>query len=225
MLVIEVLEYQTTVQDAHACVYFLQDLHVKSEDIIYYDWHHNNSYIIDENNDESHQPVVVVSSWNHPIVIDLVYNWAKRNYWLTNLKLPPPYDDDDILDGINHHHHSEWSQQQKCSKNLFVACLGRGHRMDEAYCVDIDMCVLRFKSIETDLLITLTTPISSDRVVVEEAGAREMCSNARINDDDNNTTKFSTFRQILNSFNITDWNLFETIDDADAAATKEYIIN
>jgi len=67
------------------------------------------------------------------------------------------------------------------------------------------MCVLRFKRMETDMLITLTTPIS-DRA--EEAEARGEPRNAPINDDNN--TNFSTFRQILKSFNITDWNILGT---------------
>ena len=70
------------------------------------------------------------------------------------------------------------------------------------------MCILRFKSMETDILITLTTPIS-DRV--EEAA---------IEDDDDPNTSVSTFRQILKTFNITDWNLLGTTTDN---ATQEYI--
>ena len=147
-------------------------------------------------------------------VIDLVYNDStnNRNYWLTNLKLPPSYEynDDDEYDDAN------VSFIRNNYKGLFVACLGRGHRMDETYCVDIEMCVLRFKSMETDILITLTTPIS-DRA--EEAEARGEPCNAPINDDNN--TNFSTFRQILKSFNITDWNLLGTTSDDDD--TQEYI--
>jgi hypothetical protein len=78
--------------------------------------------------------------------------------------------------------------------------------MDESFRVDIEMCLLRFKSMETDLLITLTTPISSGQV--EEAGSGELC-----NAPNDNANSVSTFRQILKSFNIKDWNLFGTTDD------------
>ena len=189
VLVIEILEYQTTVEDDDACAYFLQDLDVKSENIRCPDCNYSN---------DERQPIVNLFQ-EQPKVIDLIYNWTKR-YWLPNLKLPPPYNnDDDII-------HSDKSPKYK---DFFVACLGRGHRMDEAYCVDIEICVLRFKSMETDLLITLTTPISSGKV--EEAGSGELC-NAPIDDDDN-ARSVSTFRQILKSFNIKDWNLFGTTDD------------
>jgi hypothetical protein len=189
VLVIEILEYQTTVKDDDACAYFLQDLDVKSENV--HDWH--DSYIDDTDDDTDDDNEESQLLQEQPKVIDLVYNWTKR-YWLPNLKLPPPYNTDD---DINH------SDKSLKYKDLFVACLGRGHRMDESFRVDIEMCVLRFKSMETDLLITLTTPISSGQV--EEAGSGELC-NAPIDDD--NANSVSTFRQILKSFNIKDWNLF-----------------
>jgi hypothetical protein len=62
---------------------------------------------------------------------------------------------------------------------------------------------------ETDLLITLTTLISTGQV--EEAGSGELC-NAPIDGD--NANSVSTFRQIVKSFNIKDWNLFGTTDNA-----------
>jgi hypothetical protein len=180
-----------TVKDDDACAYFLQDLDVKSENITCPDCNYSN---------DERQPIVDLFQ-EQPKVIDLIYNDSmNRNYWLPNLKLPPPYNDND---DINHSVRS-----LKC-KDLFIACLGRGHRMDESFRVDIEMCLLRFKSMETDLLITLTTPISSGQV--EEAGSGELC-NAPIDDD--NAHSVSTFRQILKSFNIKDWNLFGTTDDA-----------
>jgi hypothetical protein len=173
------------VEDDDACAYFLQDLDVKPENVIRPDCNYSN---------DERQPIVDLFQ-EQPKVIDLIYNDSmNRNYWLPNLKLPPPYNDDDDDDDAN------LSDKSLNNKDLFVACLGRGHRMDESYCVDIEMCVLRFKSMETDLLITLTTPMSSGQV--EEAGSGELCNSV------------STFRQILKSFNIKDWNLFGTTDNA-----------
>ena len=171
----------------------MQDLDVRPEDVIT----RPDKYNIDESEEFRYLQ-------KQPAVIDLLYNDSSyRNYWLTNLILPPSYEcnDDDEYD-------ANVSFIRNNYKGLFVACLGRGHRMDETYCVDIEMCVLRFKSMETDLLITLTTPISNDQV--EEAGSGEL-RNTPIDDD--NTNSVSTFRQILKSFNIKDWNLFGTTDD------------
>ena len=178
----------------------MQDLDVRPEDVIT----RPDKYNIDESEEFRYLQ-------KQPAVIDLLYNDSSyRNYWLTNLILPPSYEcnDDDEYD-------ANVSFIRNNYKGLFVACLGRGHRMDETYRVDIEMCVLRFKSMETDMLITLTTPIQNDRV--EEAEARGEPCNAPINDDN---TNFSTFRQILKSFNITDWNLLGTTTDDD---TQEYI--
>ena len=195
VLVIEILEYETTVKDDGACVYFMQDLDIRPGIITRPDDYNS----IDEN-EEFRYPQ------KQPAVIDLVYNDSTyRNYWLTNLKLPTrsyEYNDDDEYD-------ANVSFIRNNYKGLFVACLGRGHRMDETHCVDIEMCVLRFKSMKTDMLITLTTPIISDRV--EEAA---------IEDDDDPNTSVSMFRQILKTFNITDWNLLGMTTDN---ATQEYI--
>jgi hypothetical protein len=92
VLVIEILEYRTTVKDDDACVYFLQDLDVKPENV--YDWH--DSYIDDTDDDNEESQLLQ----EQPKVIDLIYNNSmNRNYWLPNLKLPPPYNTDD---DINH---------------------------------------------------------------------------------------------------------------------------
>jgi len=112
-------------KDYEACVYFMQDLDIRPGIITRPD---NN---IDENEEFQYL--------RDQSVIDLVYNDSTndRNYWLTNLKLPPSYEynDDDEYDDAN------VCFIRNNYKGLFVACLGRGHRMDDEYIVLTLKCV------------------------------------------------------------------------------------
>eukprot|EP00970_Alexandrium_tamarense_P010217 scaffold2048_cov204-Alexandrium_tamarense.AAC.38 len=65
---------------------------------------------------------------------------------------------------------------------------------NESKWIDIEMCALRMKHVETDLLLTLSTPNGNNAAEGVSKG-REQHSNA--------------FRSILSSFNVTDWSLFD----------------
>ena len=63
--------------------------------------------------------------------------------------------------------------------------------------INIEMCILRMRHVETDLLITLSTPNDSSVVTNGvESGA------------DNQVKVGEVFRQVMSTFGINDWSLF-----------------
>ncbi len=69
------------------------------------------------------------------------------------------------------------------------ACIAVGEQQLADKSLRIEMCVLRLTDVTTDLLITLSIP-ESKQIAVGEDGLSNV------------------FREVLSSFNITDWNLF-----------------
>ena len=68
----------------------------------------------------------------------------------------------------------------------------------EPHWVDIEICILRLASVETDLLITLSTP--RKETSNNTTGEKGMMGVVGGHSD--------VFKQVLSSFNIVDWSLF-----------------
>ena len=82
------------------------------------------------------------------------------------------------------------------------ACVARGSQKivqkgnTAAHWVDIELCALRLKDVETDLLITLSIPRKEEK----NRSSGDSRNVAGVDDE--------IFKQILTSFNIKDWSLF-----------------
>ncbi|KAL7543075.1 hypothetical protein ACHAXR_012396 [Thalassiosira sp. AJA248-18] len=78
------------------------------------------------------------------------------------------------------------------------ACIARGSQKvaqgkgstSNAHWIDVEICALRLKSVETDLLLTLSIPRKANKIEGMEAEHSDV------------------FKGILSSFNINDWSLF-----------------
>eukprot|EP00804_Cyclotella_cryptica_P001418 CCRYP_003682-RA/>CCRYP_003682-RA protein AED:0.04 eAED:0.03 QI:0/-1/0/1/-1/1/1/0/217 len=72
------------------------------------------------------------------------------------------------------------------------------HTHDAAKCIDVEMCILRLEQVETDLLITLSTPSDSTSIRSGDNG-KSVTEQATVGD---------VFREIVSSVRIQDWTLF-----------------
>ena len=151
MLVIEILEYQKSVENNDACNFFLKDL--------------------GEANETPPEEQIIHSNQ----IINLLGNACEINkeQILPSLVLPP----------------------STTLTSQLHACISRGtQRVKQkgsttSQCIDIELCALRLKDIDTDLLITLSIP-------------------RREGKDGGSNVGEEIFKQILASFNIQDYSLF-----------------
>lgn len=187
---IEIVEHQIDVANSDACSYFLNDLADSNEaaslriiesshNIV--NVHHDD----DENNGETN-----------------------RMTWFPNLSLPA----------------SPSTNEQCCS-----ACIARGSQKvvtarggevvgvgdkdrpftnndndASSHWIDVDICVLRLPVVQTDLLITLSTP-------QQQLRRQQQKQNDEIQTDaDVGSAELYSplFRQVLHTFHIKDWSLF-----------------
>ena len=148
VLVIEILEYQTNVENNDACNFFLKDL--------------------GDANETPPEEQVIHSNQ----VINLLGNACEINkeQILPSLVLPPST--------------TLTSQLHACISRGTQKVKQKGSSTSE--CIDIELCALRLKDIDTDLLITLSIPRTDGGSNVGE----------------------EIFKQILASFNIQDYSLF-----------------
>ena len=168
VLVIEILEYQIHVANIDACSYFLNDLAETNEA--------SSLRIIESSN-------IIVNL--HP---DDDSNGEMKMMWFPNLSIP-----------------ASLMGEQCC------ACITRGSQKvaqggregsttnndNDTHWIDVEICVLRLPTVQTDLLITLSTPQRSDAVRSDaDAGAVGQYNSGTL------------FQQILKTVNIKDWSLF-----------------
>jgi len=154
VLVIEILEYQTNVENNDACNFFLKDL--------------------GDANETPPEEQVIHSNQ----VINLLGNACEMNKEriLPSLALPP----------------------STTLTSQLHACISRGTQKVKqkgsitSQCIDIELCALRLKDIDTDLLITLSIPRR----------------NSGSDSDGGSNVGEEIFKQILASFNIKDYSLF-----------------
>lgn len=183
MLVIEILEHQIDVTNNDACAYFLKDL-------------------ADSNEASSSTEEI-----SHYVTVNLHhedddYDDEMKTKWFPNLSLSIPASTTD----------------EKC-----CACIARGSQRvmrgggskegpsanknnddDAAHqWINVDICVLRLPTIQTDLLITLSTPHK------EEKCDTTIPSSCKSEDMHSVSDQYgSFFQEILKTFNINDWSLF-----------------
>ena len=151
VLVIEILEYQTNVENNDACNFFLKDL--------------------GEANETPPEEQVIHSNQ----IINLLGNACEMNkeQILPSLVLPPST--------------TLTSQLHACISSGTQKVKQKGQTTSQ--CIDIELCALRLKDIDTDLLISLSIP---------RRGGKDGGSNLGE----------EIFKQILASFNIQDYSLF-----------------
>ena len=151
VLVIEILEYQTNVENNDACNFFLKDL--------------------GDANETPPEEQVIYSNQ----VINLLGNACEINKEriLPSLVLPP-------LTTLT-------SQLHACISSGTQKVKQKG--LTTSQCIDIELCALRLKDIDTDLLITLSIPRREGKDGSSDVGEE-------------------IFKQILASFNIQDYSLF-----------------
>jgi len=168
--VIEILEYQINVANADACSYFLNDLAETNEASSLHIIESSNSIVnLRPDDDDTHDSEMKMA-------------------WFPNLSVP-----------------ASKMGEQCC------ACIARGsqkvaqggregssaNNINDAQWIDVEICVMRLPTVQTDLLITLSTPQRSDAVRSDaDAGA--------VGQKDSGTL----LQQILKTVNIKDWSLF-----------------
>ena len=190
---IEIIEHQINVANNEACSYFLKDLadsneaaslRIMESSHVIVNVHHDD----DENNSETN-----------------------RMTWFPNLSLPA----------------SPSTNEQYC-----CACIARGSQKvvtarggevgvggkdgpfannnnndASSHWIDVDICVLRLPVVQTDLLITLSTPQQQQKQLRRQQQKQndEIQSDAGVGSAE---LYSPLFRQVLNTFHIKDWSLF-----------------
>eukprot|EP00571_Detonula_confervacea_P002548 CAMPEP_0172318650 /NCGR_PEP_ID=MMETSP1058-20130122/35477_1 /TAXON_ID=83371 /ORGANISM="Detonula confervacea, Strain CCMP 353" /LENGTH=200 /DNA_ID=CAMNT_0013033529 /DNA_START=8 /DNA_END=607 /DNA_ORIENTATION=+ len=158
VLVFEILQYQSDVENSNACSFFLKDLADANEASLEEQQIHSEQVVnllLDGNNDEK-----------------------KGQLFLPSLSLPASMDNPLELYACI----SRGSQK--------VAQGKKGSTTKDAHWIDVELCVLRLKNVETDLLVSLSIP-------------------RRENDDSGEGLvadyHSGAFKEIVTSFNIRDW--------------------
>lgn len=187
VLVIEILEHQIDVTNSDACAYFLKDLadsneasslHIVEFSHVIENLHHDD----DNNNGE-----------------------MEKMTWFPNLSIPA----------------SSSSKNTKC-----CACIARGSQKvvrtrgdkegsptsknnDDAtsHWIDVEICVLRLPRVQTDLLITLSTP-QHEQIIICDTTVRSEAEDGEDSVSDDHQYYGYHFQQILKTLNINDWSLF-----------------
>ncbi len=197
MLIIEILEHQMDVTNSDACAYFLKDLADSHDEV-------SSSHIV-----ESSHVIVSLQHHNDDTSNDNNDEMEKMT-WFPNLSIPAS---------------SSSLKETKC-----CACIARGSQklvgsatnknnndVTTSHWMNVEICVLRLPTVQTDLLITLSTPspqheqiivLNDKPTTVQKSEAKEDGTGDSISDDDHQYYLGDTFQQILKTLNIIDWSLF-----------------
>lgn len=111
-------------------------------------------------------------------IVDLLRDGEKKERLLPNFSLPP------VSLKLRQLYACVARESQKVVQ-------GKGSTKSDPHWIDVDMCVLRLRNVETDFLITLSIP--RKEIGEEDVGGEGPSS---------------VFMDILNSFNVKDWSLF-----------------
>ena len=189
---IEIIEHQIDVANSDACSYFLKDLadsneasslRIMESSHVIVNVHHDD----DENNGETN-----------------------RMTWFPNLSLPasPSTNEQCCCACI-----ARGSQKVVTARGGEVAGVGgkdgpfanNNNNDASSHWIDVDICVLRLPVVQTDLLITLSTPQQKQLRRQQQKQNDVIQSDA----DVGSAELYSPlFRQVLHTFHIKDWSLF-----------------
>ena len=191
---IEIIEHQINVANNEACSYFLKDLadsneaaslRIMESSHVIVNVHHDD----DENNDGE----------------------TNRMTWFPNLSLPalPSTKEQCCCACI-----ARGSQKVVTARGGEVVVVGDKDRPftnndndASSHWIDVDICVLRLPVVQTDLLITLSTPQQQQKQLRRQQQKQndEIQSDAGVGSAE---LYSPLFRQVLNTFHIKDWSLF-----------------
>ncbi|KAL7462620.1 hypothetical protein ACHAXS_003000, partial [Conticribra weissflogii] len=196
VLVIEILEHQSDVADDEACCFFFRDLA---------DANGCGFSPSGEIRSEVHESQVVKllrnSGQNH--VDDVTMNDDESTQSKTQQLFPGILLQSENL-GSQSNINSEQSEpiaccimrgSQKVAQGKDTDASGRARGV-EAKWIDVELCALRLKSVDVDLLITLSVPQNGN-----EDGDTEKCQKR--------SNYSNVFRNVLESLDIRDWSLFD----------------
>jgi len=169
--VVEILEYQSDVSDDGAALYFFRDLAEMNAD--------------DKDEEAAAAAREDCGTFRNVCPADNE-NWSLIERQLRQTTLPP-------TSSV----HFGWGYQTvrfgRGRRHEFDGGGGgggTGEQQQQQARIRVDLCAIRLPSVRTDLLVTLSTPVTA--AAVTSGG----------NDND------ETFRQVLSSFRIVDWSLF-----------------
>lgn len=180
VLVIEILEYQKDITNKNACSFFLKDLADANEALSGEQCIHNSRVLSSEDGNDKMELGELLSS------------------------LSMPTKGEDVYCHVCLARGSQKVIQGKAKDNT-TSTTNNNANNNAAHWIDVELCALRLRNVDTDLLITLSIP-RTDTIMgeEEEMGVGSTAAGAVVGEEQYS----DVFRKILASFNIRDWSLF-----------------